>query len=386
MEETPTAVRRSFWPLRLTYLLFFAAIGAVVPFINLHFQRLGYQGHAIGLLNALPPAVTLFSATVWALVADRFHLHHYLLRVMFVGAAVSMLGLSAVQAFLWIAAFYLAFAFFQSPIPPLLDTAALEALGDHPERYGRLRVWGSIGFITGTWLLGWLIRRWHMPLLFFYAYATFTLLAAILSRYLPRVRPRPQPPLWKGIQHVAGSRAWRVFLSLLVMVGMVNTGMYAFLPLHVAALGGDERLIGFAWGLGAVTEIPTMWFSQYLLQRWGWGRMFRAVLALYAIRMILYGLMPAATWVIPINLLHGISFTLLWVSSVTFADQHAPPGMRATAQGVVNGTLFGLAAILGSLLGGVLYELLGPARMFLLYGGVLAVVFLVSLRFQEEAT
>lgn len=369
----------SLWPIRLAYLLFFAAIGAIVPFLNLHFQRLGYAGIHIGLFNALPPTVTLFSATLWALLADRFHLHNVLLRVLFLGAACSVLGLSWATTFFLIALFYVLFAFFQSPIAPLLDTAALEALGAHPERYGQLRVWGSMGFIAGTWLLGTLIRALAMPRLFFYAYALFAVLAAYVSTFFPRVRPRPQPPLWHGIRHVAGNPRWLVFLAMLVAVGTANTGMYAFLPLHVAALGGDERLIGFAWGLGASTEIPTMWLSQHLLRRLGVQFMILLMIGLYAIRMILYGLMPTAWWVIPINVLHGVSFTLLWVSSVTFADRHAPPGMRATAQGVINGTLFGLAGITGSLLSGALYQSIGAARMFLLYGGALSLLWVVWL-------
>ena len=348
--------RTNFWPIRFTYVLFFAAICTIVPFLNLHFQRLGFSGQHIGVLNALPPAVTLVSATLWAIVADRLHLHNYVLRVMLVGAALSVLSLSFAASFLLIAVLFVLYAFFQSPVPPLLDTAALEALGEHPERYGELRLWGSMGFILGTWLLGALIRASGLPNLFFYAYACFALAAAAMSVRLPRVAPKPQPPLWQGIRYVVGDVRWLIFLGTLLVVGIANTNIYNFLPLYIHDLGGDERLIGFAWGVGATTEVPTMWASQYILARLGIRGTLLLMVLLYALRMLLYGLLPSAWWVVPVNLLHGVSFTLLWVSSVTFADTHAPPGMRATAQGVVNGVLFGLAAIVGSPLGGFLYD------------------------------
>ena len=378
-EVTVQAGSVNLWPIRMTYVLFFAAIGTIVPFLNLHFERLGFSGQQIGLLNALPPAVTLVSATLWAIVADRLHLHNYLLRVMLVGAALSVLSLSFVASFLLIALLFVLYALFQSPVPPLLDTAALEALGDHPERYGELRLWGSMGFILGTWLLGALIRLSGLPSLFFYAYACFALAAAVMSIHLPRVKPRPQPPLWEGLRYVIGDVRWLVFLGTLVVVGIANTSIYNFLPLYIHQLGGDERLIGFAWGVGATTEVPTMWASKYILSRLGIRGTLLVMVFLYALRMLLYGLLPSAWWVVPINLLHGVSFTLLWVSSVTFADTHAPPGMRATAQGVVNGVLFGLAAILGAPLGGYLYDTIGPSAMYLSYGGMLAALLLVLL-------
>jgi len=369
--------------LRMTYVLFFAAIGTVVPFLNLHFQRLGFSGHEIGLLNALPPAVTLFSATLWAIIADRLHLHNYLLRVMLAGAALSVLTLSLATSFFLIALLFLLYALFQSPVPPLLDTATLEALGEHPERYGELRLWGSLGFIIGTWLLGALIRALGLPRLFFYAYALFALSAAVMSVRLPRVLPRPQPPLWQGVRHVLGSKRWLVFLATLVVVGIANTSIYNFLPLYIHRLGGDERLIGFAWGVGATTEVPTMWASRHILARLGVRGTFLVVVGLYALRMLLYGLLPSAWWVVPVNLLHGVSFTLLWVSSVTFGDTNAPPGMRATGQGVVNGVLFGLAAIVGAPLGGFLYDAVGPSAMYLSYAVMLTallVVLMVTLK------
>ncbi len=358
-------------PVRMTYVLFFAGIGTIAPFLSLHFQRLGFSGHQIGVLNALPPLVTLFGATVWAIVADRLHMHTYLLQLLMIGAALSVMALSLIQSFFLLVFLMGIYAFFQSPIPPLLDTAALESLGPHPERYGRLRLWGSLGFILATWVLGALIRRLGIPTIFFYAYAVCLGLAALASTRLPRVRPQPQPPLWVGLGHFVREARWLVFLFSLFLLGIANTGMYTFLPLFVKDLGGDEQLVGFAWGLGASTEVPVMWASQYIVQRLGLRVMLIMAFALYSLRMFLYGIMWAAWLVLPFNLLHGMTFGLMWVSVVNFANRFAPPGMKATAQGVTNGVLFGLSSFVGSLLSGVLYESVGPATMFLMYGVLL---------------
>ncbi len=357
---------------RVTYVLFFAAIGTIVPFLSLHFERLGFNGPQIGVLNALPPLVTLFGATLWALLADRLHLHKYLLRLLLVGAALAVALMPLFTGFVALVFLMGVYALFQSPIPPLLDTAALEALGTHTEQYGRLRLWGSVGFILATWVLGALIRRSGWPTVFFYAYVMCALAAALASAWLPQVRPRPQPPLWVGLSRFVRDARWVAFLTSLFLLGIANSGMYAFLPLFVAQLGGDEQLVGFAWGVGASTEVPVMWASQYIAQRVGLRVMLTLSFGLYSLRMFLYGVMWAAWVVVPFNLLHGVTFGLLWVSSVAFADRFAPQGMRATAQGVTNGMLFGLSAFVGALVSGVLYEAVGPAWMFRIYGALIA--------------
>ena len=65
-----------------------------------------------------------------------------------------------------------------------------------------------------------------------------------------------------------------------------------------------------------------------------------------------------------IQLLHGLSFSTMWVAGVSYANDIAPKGMGATAQGLFSGVQLGLAGTFGGLIGGFLYENLGAVMMF----------------------
>jgi len=65
-----------------------------------------------------------------------------------------------------------------------------------------------------------------------------------------------------------------------------------------------------------------------------------------------------------IQLLHGLTFSAMWVAGVSYADYLAPEGLGATAQGLFSAMLYGLGGIAGGLIAGLLYDELGAVAMF----------------------
>jgi len=54
----------------------------------------------------------------------------------------------------------------------------------------------------------------------------------------------------------------------------------------------------------------------------------------------------------------------MWVAGVSYADEIAPPGLGATAQGLLSGVFMGISAATGAILGGILYQDFGGAIMY----------------------
>ena len=83
--------------------------------------------------------------------------------------------------------------------------------------------------------------------------------------------------------------------------------------------------------------------------------------------------MPSAWYVLPIQLLHGFTFSAMWVAGVSYANRAAPQGMGATAQGLLSGISMGIAGATGAVVGGYLYGHVGPAATFGWAGAAVAV-------------
>ena len=95
-----------------------------------------------------------------------------------------------------------------------------------------------------------------------------------------------------------------------------------------------------------------------------------SALAAFALRGLAYSLVADPAWAVAAQLLHGLSFSAMWIAAVVYAAQIAPRGLGASALAAMNAAQFGLAAATGALVGASLYALAGPAATFRVAGGL----------------
>ncbi|KAK7070883.1 hypothetical protein SK128_003090 [Halocaridina rubra] len=94
---------------------------------------------------------------------------------------------------------------------------------------------------------------------------------------------------------------------------------------------------------------------------------FALSLAALAVRCCLYYAVTNPWWFLPIELLNGVSYGLFHTCMASFASHIAPEGAQATLQAIVRASLtIGQAS--AGFLGGILYQKLGGAKMFLSVG------------------
>ena len=129
-------------------------------------------------------------------------------------------------------------------------------------------------------------------------------------------------------------------------------------------IGASNTLMGLALTVATISEIAFFFYSDRLLGRWGVRRLLAVSLLALSVRLVAYSLVSMPWAVLLIQLLHGPTFTLMWVAGVAYAARLAPPGMGATAQGLLSGVAFGLSAAAGALIGGLLYDAVGPFMMY----------------------
>lgn len=348
---------------RAMYFFYFMAIGAFLPFINLYYERLGLSGVQIGVLAALPALASSPAALVWGMLADAFHLHRGLFRVALLLAPLAVLALSQTARPAVLAAIVLVYAFVSAPIIPLLDSAALEVSAAHQRTYGDLRVWGTIGWALSAWLIGVLIQRFGIPWLF-YGYAGFMGMAFLGSLFQPARLQALRAPLRRSLQGLFAQRGFLLFLLSLFMLTMSTGGVNYFFTLYLDGIGADEGTIGLAWTLAAASEVPVMHWSGAIMQRIGATGLLIIAFATYAVRWLLYSFITTPALVLPVQLLHGLSFAAFLTGGVIYVGSRAPTGLGTTAQAIFSAVAFGIGPFAGALLAGYLYDTTGMPTLF----------------------
>lgn len=344
------------------YFFYFAGVSAFVPFLSLYYSDLGLSRTEIGLLTGMVPLITMVSAPLWGAAADAGGRHRLALALAIGGTILAVLGLSRPQSVIGLLPFVFFYAVCTAPIAPLIDNAVIAWLGERRNRYGGQRVWGSIGWTLMTLAIGPFLRRDLSAI--FVLFAVLMLAALVLGWGMPFAAQARRQSYLAAVRPLLHNSRFLFFSFIALVEGVCLAVFLNFLFLRVEELQGSRALMALSLTAATISEIPFWYLTAFLLRRWGPDRMLLASLVLLLIRAVGYAAMSAAWWILPINLLHGPAFALMYSAGVTLADESAPKGLGATAQGLFNAMVFGVGAALGSLLGGLTADAWGLTTLF----------------------
>ena len=138
--------------------------------------------------------------------------------------------------------------------------------------------------------------------------------------------------------------------------------------------------MGLALTVGTIVEIPVLFFASRFIKRFKAYVLLILSLAMTGLRFLLIALAPDPGFVLLVQLLNGVNYPLLTVAAVTYADDRAPKGYRATAQGLFRAAMGGIGSTIGAFSGGILIENIGAKGMYLVFSiFVVLVLIIISL-------
>ena len=367
----PALMKKLLWPFSF-YFLYYAAMASFMPFIVLYYRQLGFTGVQIGLLTGIPPLITLFAGPFLSGVADSTRRHNLIMGLGILSAAVIIFSISQLDVFWVIFALVIAFNIFFSPVASLGDSATMAMLGEERAMYGRVRLGGTIGWGVFAQIAGILLTRFGLGILF-YMYSTIMVVNFFVSRKLTFGRQEDHETRSGTIWTLLSKPRWIIFLSSAFLGGLGAFSVAAFLSPYLQELGANGDQIGFAFTIATLTELPIFFFGNRLVKRFKPYGLFVISLVLLGIRSLLFAAADTLLWAIVVQALGGMIFPAMWSAGVAYADQHAPAGLKSTAQGLFGAMSFGFGSAVGGFVGGLLIESGGGRGMFLVFGIVIFV-------------
>jgi PPP family 3-phenylpropionic acid transporter len=359
---------------RLSYVAMYAAVGASFPYLSVFYRERGLDLGAIGLMTALGAAAGFLAAPIWGALADRYAGSRLVVPVAALitvaGALTLALAPGVVGMALGVALLSIAFA----GIGPTIDARSLETVGSDRNRYGRLRAWGSASFIVVVALTGALIER-AGPASLFVVYIGALLALAFVALPLRGDGSGPRLPRLSAIGVVLRHRPIARFLPAVLLAWSASMAINWYFSIHLLELGAPGELVGSAWAIGALVEVPIMAAYPWLGARVGGERLIAIGATAFALRALALLLVSDPVLAAATMVLHGVAFALVLVGGVTFVSRHAPEATAATAQGILSATVYSVALILGPGIGSWIASQFGVPALFLtaLAGSVAAV-------------
>ena len=366
------------------YFIFFALLGLVVPYWSPYLASIGMNAVQIGWLLGAFHLSRLYAPGLWGAVADRYGHRLMIVRLGALGGLLSVMLLPGQTEFLALWLCMLLYSFFWNAVLPQFEVITLKHLGKRSNEYGRVRLWGSVGFILAVLIGGELFIGdgiSGVP----YSFILVMLLILLASLWIPDVseeRAQQRPP--KGLirQTLKRSEVIR-FLLMIFFVQMAHGPYNGFYTILLQGYGYEGTAIGWLWSLGVIAEIVLFAKLHKLWERWGFETVLLWSLALGILRWLLLAFAPGYVGLLILaQLLHAASFAVVLASGMRLVQELFPAGSEGRGQAIHATIGFGLGGVVGSIVAGYFWQHLGSTPAFIFAAGAGLIGFLLAWRVQ----
>ncbi len=330
-------------------------MGIILVFWPIWLETKGLSKSEIGWILSLPPFLMVFISPTIAYLSEKS------------GRNRTVLFFTALISALFFLSFYFSNNFYSFLILqagasccflsliPLGDSQTLKAVRLYDLNYGRIRLWGSVSFITTSFGVGYILDLMNVDWTLWLILCALTTVA-MFSLFLPLL-PKEQE------QTTGNSRVFLKkpsFLLFILGAGMIigsHAAYYAFGSLYMISLGYSKTLIGFIWAFGVMAEVVLFAFSNKLFKS---ARSLHLILIGSVAGIIRWGTLgfdDSMAVIIGIQILHALTFGATHLGSMSFISRHAPKDVSASAQSLYSSIANGLMMGLAILLSGRLYDI-----------------------------
>ncbi|RMF15146.1 MAG: MFS transporter [Gammaproteobacteria bacterium] len=347
-----------------TYFVYFAIVGIVAPYLPVYLASLDFDYDTVGLLTSIVLGTKVFAPMFWGHLADRSGRYVFWVRMGALAALTISLFLPGARAFFWVAVALFGYSFFWNAILPQMEVITLNALGAARQRYSRIRLWGSVGFIAAVSLIGVALDYLSVALL---PWALVVCLASLLllTFTLPDRTGRGQPVSTRRFLRVALSRTIWPFWIMVFLLQWSFGAYYVFFSLTLERAGYSFATTGMLWSLGVVAEIILFAAMPGLLKRFTLYQLFGMALCLTIIRWSVTGWLTDSPVIITVAQLgHAFSFGVMHACSIEFLHRTFSGKGEGLAQSAYSALSFGLGGAVGATTSGFLFERFGPEVTF----------------------
>jgi PPP family 3-phenylpropionic acid transporter len=347
-------------------LSYFMTNALIISFFPTYFVSMGFSKTQIGLIYSIGPTIGILSNLFWGYISDKYHTMKKTITAVLLGQLCLALILFQMNSYILIFIAMIGFYFFQTPLTSLNDSQLLLHSTKKGTSFASYRVWGSIGFALSALVFGILLQseKEHPQLIALLTISTI-LFSFLLSLFLKDNRSSMNKIEFSGIFQIILSRKLVIFLLLILVIAIAHRTNDAFLSLYLHDLGANQSLIGYSWTVSAISEIPIF----FLLSRYGNRFKELPLLALasfaYVIRYLLMSLTTEPQYIIMIQALHSITFGIFLYTAIRYITQIVPDQYRATGQAIFTVVWSGMAGLISSLLGGIVFDHWGGHTLYI---------------------
>lgn len=354
-----------------TFLFFYYAhAGSFLTYASLFFAERGMSVAQIGVLMSLVQVLRIFGPNLWGWVADHSARRVLVLRLTGLAALTAFSGFFVGSTFAHFFAAMVLLNLFTSAQGPICEALMLSEMRGDLTHYGRIRLWGSIGFIAAVMLAAWALDRFgNMALPWVSGALLLCVLGAALRLHeAPQLEHKGPPP--RLLPLLRRREVLAFFASTALMVA-AHTSLYTFYSLYLERGGYSKTVIGAMWSLGVAAEVLLFYFQAPLLRRWGARRLMYLSFGVGIARFLMIGAgAQSLALLVLAQTLHAATFALHHSASVLTMQRWFAGPLQARGQALFISISYGIGGSLGGLFLSQCWERMGAESVYYVAAGL----------------
>ena len=344
------------------------------------------DGGQIGDMFAAGAVGAIIGPFLAGQVADRYFATEKFLGLSHLAGAVLIWQLASIESYWAFLAFSLVYGLIYAPTLSLTNSLAFHHLPDRDRDFGKVRLWGTFGWIAVGLMMGHWLALQHTPSGEGVgleaikaaqvagkadAFRLSAILGAVMGLFcftLPHTPPSQGKQEWATLEALGEIR--RQPLLTLFLLAVPISCIHQFYFVHTEAFLTDKQLeapgffrtvFGVGGGglmtVGQMVEVGVLFAIPFVAKETSRKALLALGIVAYAARMFLFAyvdaipLPPMATLLFGIGL-HGLCFGCFIFVAFMVVDEETTPDVRASAQSLFNLVIIGVGVIVGSKIAG----------------------------------
>ncbi|MFC0560445.1 MFS transporter [Halalkalibacter alkalisediminis] len=355
---------------RLMAYLFFAhsTITIINGYIPVFFKEQGLNGSQVGMLMAIGPFATILGQPMWGYLSDKYQSIKKMILVALIGVVLTVTAFIFVHSYFAYLLIMFSLFFFISPTTALGDSLSQKTAIQKSISFGRIRLWGSLGFAVTSLVVGYVLTAVGIE------YIMFPMLFMSLIAFIVALTIKDVPGVNKPVTVIDALKlginpSLLLFFLFILFISVPHRANDIYLGLYVVELGGPEAMIGWAWFIGVTAEAGIFAMGAFFLKRWSSLSLIVLAGCFYTVRWVLMGFILDPWFILPLQILHGLTFGIFYLAAFQYINKLIPEHLQATGHVLFITVIFGVAGIIGSLLGGNIIELTSISTLYFILGG-----------------
>lgn len=352
------------WRIAGFYFFYFSFVGMFSPYWSLYLKSIHFDAVQIAVLMSVQPVMRMLAPALWGWLADHTGKRLLVVQGAALCAALTYMGVFFTTEFYPLLFVIALMGFFWSASMPLVEATTLTYLGKNSAHYGRIRSWGSVGFIVSVLGLGYAFDYIAIAWLL-WAGAAIKLGILFFSRQIPPTEIVAHHTDSQPIMRLVMQPQVLALFGACFLMAVAHGPYYTFYSIYLVEHGYAKSAVGWLWALGVICEIAVFFAMPWLLRKVSLPQILMVSFACAVLRfLIIAWCADSLVLMLFAQVLHAATFGAFHAAAVALVHHYFQGRHQSKGQALFGSVTYGAGGMLGGLASGPIWQHWGASMLF----------------------